>query len=190
MHINSTLSLQDYPIVINPHYDVQFGNIMGLGINSTLLNALSIVGSIASKTWSYFYGWAGVDAQHQIDGSLVLGGYDADKIGGNELTNNFTDDSRCGGGLIVTITDIKMNLKNGSNPTILGPSAGAALKACIDLTFPLIATLPVDIWNEFVAISEVQSPGRSMGVYFWAMMILADGAYVPLFIFFCVRTRT
>lgn len=186
MHINSTLSLQNYPLRINQGLTLRGEeiNTLGLGRNSTFLNALSTAGFIASNTWSYFQGWTGSDPQHQIDGSLVLGGYDADKIkiGGNNLTIPFTDDPNCVGGLVVTITDIRMNLRNGSNPTILGPSAGLALKACIDPSYSLVATLWVDIWNQFVDISKVQAIGveqRSRGIYFWAMLISAEGAYVP-----------
>lgn len=187
MSIISTLSLPDYPLGL---YSGCYGtmNRLGLGPNSTLLNAMSTAGYIASNTWSFFQGWTGADAEHQIDGSLVLGGYDANKIGDNNITVPFTDDLRCPGGLMVTIADIKMNLKNGSSLTIMGPSAGDSLKACIKLDKPNVVALPRYYWDRFFTISEVQgavSSERSLGLFFWAMLISADGAYVPLSVFSC-----
>lgn len=52
-------------------------NSMGVGTNPTLLSALVSAKAIASRTWEYSQGWTGAAAEHQVDGSLVLGGYDA-----------------------------------------------------------------------------------------------------------------
>jgi hypothetical protein len=53
---------------------------IGLGSNSTLLAALKQTGRIASRTWSYWYGYAGGEVSAQMDWQLVLGGYDSKKI--------------------------------------------------------------------------------------------------------------
>jgi hypothetical protein len=83
---------------------------MGLGTNSTLLNALISAKAIASRTWGYSQGWTGAEAENQVDGSLVLGGYDAAKTKGNNVTVPFSNDPHCVSNLVVTISDIKMNL--------------------------------------------------------------------------------
>ena len=114
-------------------------NTLGIGRNSTLLNTLFSAGAIASRTWSYWHGWAGAESQHQIDGNLTVGGYDAAKTLGTNVTLPFTNSEpeNCPSGYIVTITEIKMNLKNGSSPSILGASnKGSAMRACVDGLFP------------------------------------------------------
>ena len=112
----------------------------------------------------------------------MLGGYDADKISGNNLTIPFSDDPNCPTRYLVNVTDIKMNLKNGSNPSLLGPSAGSTLRACIRPGFPHLS-LPQATWTKFVEISKVQETGKSEGLNDGAMLILAQGAYVPSFSF-------
>jgi hypothetical protein len=52
---------------------------LGLGINSTVLNALKSAGHIASRSWSMFWGLQGATAATQMDGGFVLGGFDKAK---------------------------------------------------------------------------------------------------------------
>lgn len=108
-----------------------------------------------------------------MDGNLVFGGYDAAKIAGNNITLPFITDSHCPEGYIVTISDIKMNLLNGSNPSILGPSAGSALRACIGPGYPLMS-LSQDVWDAFVKVSGVREVGRSNQTNFFGMLIATD----------------
>lgn len=135
-------------------------------------------GSIASRTYGWWHGWTGAEASQQMDGSLTLGGYDSAKITGNNITLPFSNNVfDCLGGLIVTITDIQMNLRNGSDIGILGASRGSAMKACL-ATSHNVMDLPVDIWNAFVDVSKVTpaEDERSLGANFWGMLIDADGA--------------
>lgn len=152
-------------------------NLLGLARNSTLLNRLSSAGLIASWSWGYYQGWTGAETQHQLDGSLVLGGYDEAKTTGKNTTLSFSDSENCVSGLLVTVRDIKMNLQNGTDLSIFGSSAGSAMSACLNPTYPLMS-LPVDIWNSFVQFSEVDVLYRSWGINSWAMLISGNGSFV------------
>ena len=173
-HLNSTFSLPTFPFGIS-RLPAGSMNMIGLGTNSSLLNTLLSTGAIASRTWALFQGWTGAESEHQIDGSLVLGGYDTAKMTGSNTTIPFTQDQSCATHLVVVITDIKMNLKNGSNPSILGSSAGSAIKACIAPEFPIMS-FSIDIWNSFKSVANVDDIGRSYGINFWGMIISANGS--------------
>ena len=127
---------------------IPFDNVLGLGSNSTFLSALSTLGLIASKTVSIFSGLAGTNGN--MDGSLVIGGYDSAKFSGPSLSNpiqlqNTNPASEfinnCGTGLFVSVQDISLNLPNGSTPSILGGNFSTGLSMCIDPAYPGI-TLP------------------------------------------------
>lgn len=179
--MNATFSLPDFPIAIFRSDDPGSAgsgtaDSLGLGRNSTLLNMLSSVGIIASRTYGYFQGWTGAYAQYQTDGSMVLGGYDAAKVTGNNITLPFAPSNACNNGYIITVTDIKMNLRNGSNVSIIGQSAGSSLKACVQPDFGPI-TLSEDIWWAFTNVTGVSEIGRSVNTHnFWGMLIPVDGA--------------
>lgn len=150
-------------------------NSMGLGANLTLLNALVSTKAIASRTWGYSQGWTVAEAEHQVDGSLVLGGYDAAKTKGNNLSVPFSNDPHCVSKLVVTITDIKVNLRNGSNPSLLGSSAGTALRGCISPDYPLIS-LSEDIWHSFVSIAGDKEMGRAYDTNYRGLLVSARGS--------------
>ncbi len=123
MVINTTLSLPKFPLGIFRGKQGPM-NTVGLGTNSTLLSSLVSIGAIVSKSFGLFQGWTGVQSQYQMDGGLTLGGYDAAKIIGNNITLPLTLQYNCYSGLVVSVTDIKMNLKNGTNSSIFGESQG------------------------------------------------------------------
>ena len=176
LRINSTLSLPNFPFGRNRD-TVDSQNALGLGRNSTLLNALFANGAIPSRSYAMWQGWTGAEASQQMDGTLTLGGYDAAKVAGNNnITLPFSDNIFCSG-LVVTVSDIQMNLKNGSNISIIGPSAASAIQACLSPGYPLVS-LSEDIWNGFVNVSGVSAAeeDRSTGVNFWGMLINARGA--------------
>lgn len=179
IRINSSLTLSNFPIGISKGSSAQ-SNSLGLARNSTLLNRLSSAGLIASRTWGYYQGWTGAETQHQLDGSLVLGGYDEAKTIGKNTTLSFSDDNNCVSGLLVTVNDIKMNLLNGTDLSIIGPSAGTAMNACLNPASPLVS-LPVDMWNSFVQFSGVNVLYRSSGINYWAMLISGNGSLVSLY---------
>ena len=68
-----------------------------------------------------------------------------------------------------------MNLRNGSNISIIGQSAGSSLKACVDGVGPNMVT--EDIWWTFTNVTGVSEIGRSVSsLNFWTMLVPADGA--------------
>ena len=154
--------LSDYPVSIQ-RVDVQDYNLVGLGSNSSLVSALFKAGAIASRTWSLAWGRDGVEAEHQVEGGFVLGGYDAAKSKGSSVTYPLTAAEECPSGLLVTIDDIAMNLKNGSNLSMLGANHGSALRACLRPEYSLI-TLPQDVFQNFISLGAGTFVGRSTGL--------------------------
>ncbi|KAL9634830.1 MAG: hypothetical protein Q9164_003845 [Protoblastenia rupestris] len=181
LQLNSTYSLPNFPFGFNNGNNNAVGS-FGLGQNSSLLNDLYSAGAIPSHTWSLYHGWDGEDSVHQADGSLIFGGYDAAKVFGPNITlpfaaNHDFDLGSCPSKHIVTISDIKMNLRNGSSPSILGTNKGAAFRACILPNYNYIA-LSYDVWSNFLQISRSTQVGRSTSsLSWWQMLIAADGAY-------------
>ncbi len=173
--VNTTLSVPLFPLGI---YRGSTGsqNTLGLGRNSTILNALVSAGAIASRTFSIFQGWTGSQTEYQTDGSLIVGGYDSAKITGNNITLPFTVEDNCNSGLIISVTDINMNLINGSNVSVIGQSQGSAMRACIEPNYSPI-TLPEEIWWAFTNVTGVAETGRSVSpINLWGMTIPAKGA--------------
>ncbi|CAD6584213.1 MAG: hypothetical protein ASARMPRED_001632 [Alectoria sarmentosa] len=187
LFVNSTLSVPDFPLgIFRGSTDNQ--NTLGLGRNSTLLNALISAGAIVSRTFSIFQGWTGVQTQYQTDGSLILGGYDSTKITGNNVTLPFTVEDACNNGFVISVIDINMNLKNGSNISIIGQSQGSAMRACIEPNFSPI-TLSEEIWWAFTNVTGVAETGRSASpINLWGMMIPANGAWAEFSAYSVVRS--
>lgn len=185
LKLNSTLVLEHFPVGIMRTSPEEF-NMVGLGLNSTFLSALFSLGAIASKTWALATGWQGADSTTQTDGSLVLGGYDSAKTNGSNITYPFAVDSPCQGELVVTISDIVLNFKDGSSQSLLPPSAGYAVRACLSPDAPVM-TLSQDIFNNFLVSSEYSGndPDRSHGINFWGMVVKSEDAYV-LHLYFCL----
>lgn len=172
LQLNQNISLKNFPVAMNRnnHWDL---NALGLSSNSTILNALYSTGLIASRSWSLFWGFIGGDASSQMDGSLVLGGYDAAKVVGDNYTDGLTTDPDCGSRILVTVTDIEMNLPDGRHESIIGTSRGAAMKMCIGPETPVIA-IPLEIWSAFSNHSGGTYIGRSLGVYGYGMVYAAQ----------------
>ena len=181
LRLNEDLSVGKFPVgIFREESSINQGavitSVLGLGTNSTLLRTLAIAGNIASKTWSYFQGWRGAETEHQMDGHLILGGYDKAKIIGTNVTLPMQWEPACGSGFVVSITDIVLNLKNGSNPSILGSSQGAAIKACV-LPENDYISLPYDVWDAFRNTTENEETGRSFAsVGYYTMLVAANGA--------------
>lgn len=148
------------------------GNGLGLGTNSTLLNTFKSAKIIASNSWALFWGLTGADASSQMDGSLVLGGYDGAKATGPNSTQSITMGQGCN--FFVVVTAINMNFPNGTNYNILGTSHGAALRMCVSPMYPII-TIPYDLWQNFQAWAGGTYIGRSLGENLWGEVFAANG---------------
>lgn len=93
---------------------------IGLGLNSTLLSTLKDSGHISSRSYGYWWGEDGATSNAQMDGSIVLGGYDAAKIQGSNITGSLkTPTMSCMSGMHMTITDIVMQFPNSTRSSII-----------------------------------------------------------------------
>jgi hypothetical protein len=157
-------------------------NLLGLGPNSTILNALKARGSIASRTWSFFWGLNGATTSSQMDGSLIFGGYDAAKTTGQSVTAPLRHvvGQNCPSGMAVTISDMLLNFPNGSSPSIFAAAGVGPLAACLEPEFPTLMTLPLDIWQTFNDLAGGDNIGRSFGINFYSELFAAAGMYVQL----------
>ncbi|KAF4451229.1 hypothetical protein F53441_5772 [Fusarium austroafricanum] len=143
---------------------------LGLGKNSTYLNALRKAGKIGSRVWSIF--WGRMWITESLDGSLVLGGYDEKKVTGENYTaplvhNHFDADEGCWTGMRVTLTDIQVNYLGGSNVSIF-PS-GTNLKCCIDPANHLLLEAPAPIIKNFESVSGLETNYSSSAIHWNAL---------------------
>ncbi|KAI0893467.1 acid protease [Annulohypoxylon nitens] len=123
---------------------------MGLGKNSTIINALFDAGLIGSRVWSIFWGrlWADIDGS-TIPGSIVFGGYDQQKTIGKGYTHSldFSEDSGCRTGMRVYITKLTLHSTNVSNAELLEPTT--QIIACIVPQHQLLLDGPASVSSNF-----------------------------------------
>jgi hypothetical protein len=150
---------------------------LGLGRNSSFLRALESAGNIGTKAYSIFWGLVGGPAEKQTRGSLILGGLDRSLIA--DQNDNFTaslyQGSKCGTGMVVTISDILLNWPNGTDTSIFMGSQSAAIQACISPSFAGLMSLPLSYYNKFWSLAGGTSPGdqpyaRSFGINYFTML--------------------
>lgn len=109
-----------------------------------------------------------------MDGSLVLGGYDAAKTTGANFTGDFSVDNQCPSSLIVVFEDVTVNFPNGTQASLIGSSPGAALRSCIKPDIPLI-TFPSNEWEAFSAAIGGNFAAPSYSYKLWGMDYLSHG---------------
>lgn len=149
---------------------------LGLGFNSTILHALKDSGRIASRSWSMFWGRTGATADTQLNGNFVLGGYDRAKVSGPNHTRPLTHSgSVCPTAMLITITDIKLNLANGTDVSLFGGAASTAMSACIVPDYPVLMTIPFDpYFLSFETLTNAELFKRSFGIYYYGMIYSID----------------
>lgn len=146
---------------------------MGLGSNSTLLNTLVRAGKIGSRVWSISWGRMWVDPKDAIDGSLVLGGYDTQKVIGRNYTQplDFSDATGCWTGMKVHISGVKLNLRTGDNVELLPPNT--AVDTCIVPQRQLLFEGPQAVIEAFENRTGMSNIGRSFGLH-WSSYLYED----------------
>ncbi|OBS22465.1 hypothetical protein FPOA_08802 [Fusarium poae] len=176
------MALQDFPLarpVNTDKWDLQgysSQNIIGMDSGSTILEALKNAGRIASKSFGFWWGLDGVGEKDQKAGSFVLGGYDRAKAYGDGLTTQLTHTDKCPTGMVVSIADILLNFRNGTDTSIFEKrNGGTTLQACLLPDMPIVMAMPVDpyFYNLQVAIENVEID-RSMGIDFWNVVLSPD----------------
>jgi hypothetical protein len=117
------VTLDEFPIGM-PGFD--FGlqyhpqGALGLGQNSTLLSTLKDGGHINSRSYGFWWGEDGATSNAQMDGSIILGGYDAAKTQGSNITLDIkTPSLGCMSGMWLSITDIVMRFPNSTRSSIV-----------------------------------------------------------------------
>lgn len=175
LRLNENNTLLNFPLgIVQDYWDEQGYTAMmalGLGPNSTILNVLKNAGLIGSRTWSLFYGLKGSQSASQLNGSLVLGGYDGAKVSGTKYTQSLTtDNDACATQMVVTITDMTLNFPNGTDVSIMGTSKSSAITACIDPTLPVFMNMPLEPyfnnWMEYTS-NSIYEMERTKGLNFW-----------------------
>lgn len=105
-------------------------NAIGLGPSSVLLNDLVKRSIILSKSWSAFWGLEGTEKENQMDGSLILGGYDRAKTRGAGTRYTVSNISpACDTGLIVDVSTISMHWPNGTSVSVCKQASSSASKS-------------------------------------------------------------
>ncbi|KAK0755095.1 aspartic peptidase domain-containing protein [Schizothecium vesticola] len=142
---------------------------LGLGSNSTYLNALVQAGQIPSRVWSLFWGrmWTDFDA---MDGSLVLGGYDREKVIGRNFTQplDYSEETGCWTGMKVTVNSLLVNFRNGSDFSIM--PRNSAVQCCIVPQRQLLWEAPSGIVDAFEAATQMKNIGFSFGLHWSARL--------------------
>ncbi|KAI1018512.1 hypothetical protein LB503_005641 [Fusarium chuoi] len=163
--------LDDFPFGIpTSKWDDTYSTLspLGLGRNSTYLNALRKAGKIGSRVWSIFWG-------QPLDGSLILGGYDEKKVTGENYTaplvyGDFDGSDGCWTGMKVTFTDIQINYLGGTN--------GTTLQCCIDPANHLLLEAPTPYIRNFESISGLKSNYSSSGLHWNALQTGLDKQFL------------
>ncbi|KAF7535510.1 hypothetical protein G7Z17_g13195 [Cylindrodendrum hubeiense] len=178
LKLNGSVTLDGFPIGI-PRMKWDAGYTMlhplGLGSNSTYLNTLRAAGRIGSRVWSLF--WGRMWVENTINGSLVLGGYDEEKVIGANYTalldyDDFTGTQGCWTGMKVILSDIKVNFRDGSDESIF-PS-NAALPCCLVPHRQLLLEAPLDYVDKFDEVTGINHTDISYGLHWSARLFDGD----------------
>ena len=157
------IKLSQYPIGM-PGSDAVRGNVkqenLGLGRNSTLLNALYESKQITSHSYSWW--WRKTGPIEKMDGSMVLGGYDRAKVSGENYTQSVaTPKIACQSGLQVSISDLRLDFLNGTTASILQGPARKSIDACLEPHNPSVAMLQAPYITSFEELTGTHNVGST-----------------------------
>ncbi|KAE8350059.1 hypothetical protein BDV28DRAFT_151305 [Aspergillus coremiiformis] len=156
VYLNESYPLYDFPIATTKGGITV--NSLGLGRDSTFLQTLVKKGAIISKTWSLFYGLTGEDADTQMDGTAVFGGYDRAKTQGQNQTFRLNYGVNCRTGMVATVTSIDVGFINGTEQNAFA----SQINMCLDPSFEILS-FPLSIVNTLKSKFEAKSFGTSTG---------------------------
>ncbi|RAO64781.1 uncharacterized protein BHQ10_000793 [Talaromyces amestolkiae] len=160
--LNNNTSLSNYTFGVSQDdlgyqlYNPQAS--LGLDRNSTFLRALKDAGKIGSRSWSFFWGLTAPN--NSLDGHIIVGGYDKEKITGNAAnytgTIDYAASSACLSGMVVDITNITILDLNGTVNSLLSNSN--TIPACLRPDWPGALNLPWDpLFNKFAELTNYNS---------------------------------
>lgn len=161
--LNPGLTLTRFPIRLNRVFDNLWHSYKYVGLTPTSLLMKSLVTStqVSSNSIGYSSGWDGGDIPHDVDGSLVLGGYDRAKNAGRSATQSIAMTDKihdCPNGFKLRLTDISLNLRNGRNISMMN-SSDVVQTACIATVSDSIRLTP-SLWSNFLRSSGSIETGR------------------------------
>ncbi|KAK3674248.1 hypothetical protein LTR78_005717 [Recurvomyces mirabilis] len=161
--INQTISLPSYPIGM-PGLEwsrASAQNLLGLGRNSTFLTRLKNYGHIGSRSYGFWWGQTGWSSNLQMDGQLVLGGYDAAKTTGPNYTfplGAWT--ANCPSGIYLNVSDLSVVLNNGTKNSL---TKTATLQGCYRPDLPTMISINndpyYDRWQQYTGLTRSGSSG-------------------------------
>ena len=158
-------------------FDTQ--NNIGLGLNSTFLQALEDAGDVSSFSWSWYFGYNSATPSARKDGQIVFGGYDAAKATGTNVTRPLqTPSDSCPSGIYVHVHDIQLDFTNGTLASILPPLT--TFTACVSPDVPLVMTLATDWFERFEAATQTTNIGRSIGINYGGALYSPSNVWVIL----------
>ncbi|KAI1452190.1 acid protease [Annulohypoxylon moriforme] len=168
--LNSIKGFGNFPVglpTINWDNSDTMSHAMGMGMNSTIINALFEAGQISSRVWSLFWGRMWVNDDSAVDGSLVFGGYDQQKIIGSKHVQalDFSENTGCWTGMKVSILNITRR-RFGSATSLLDPST--EIMACIVPQHPLLLKGPSSILDNLLFNIDVGPGYTSDGLHRYA----------------------
>jgi Eukaryotic aspartyl protease len=150
--INGSLTVEQYPFGVPRTDQMQFLDFsqLGMGKDSSLLTMLRNQGSIASRSFSLYWGETGMSSDHQLDGNLVIGGLDEAKISGENYTTQMDHGSPCPSGMLLSVTDMSLVFPSGASRSIMAAAVGQSVNYCLAPEYPII-TMPQPIFEQWVA---------------------------------------
>ena len=158
--LTSALEITSFPVDLTKQTSWAI-NALGLGMNSTVLNSLKSVRKIASSSWSMWYGLYGYGGpvNAQMDGTLVLGGYDAAKTMGPRLDFPVQAGTSCRTNLVVPLLDMTVDTGGQSRSILDKPQF-----ACLD---PGMTTLEVStkVYTQFISLAGGNFLRNSSGLF-------------------------
>ncbi|KAI9669925.1 MAG: hypothetical protein M1831_006961 [Alyxoria varia] len=179
--LKPNVTLDDYKFGI-PRTDFRSSsqrlNALGMGVKSSLLDALVSQGYIDSRTFSMYWGRPGAASAAQRDGHVVFGGYDQGKIRGKNFTTTLSAVSAaCPTGMIVSISDLTLGFPNGSRSD-LASSVSGKMDVCMMPNWPVAIDLPWDpYYKSFEDLTRSKTIGRSYGPNYNGMLYEPSDVY-------------
>jgi len=145
---------------------------LGLGSDSVYLNALVKAGKIPSRVWSLF--WGRTAGPNQIDGSIVLGGYDREKVVGQNYTQrlDYSEATGCWTGMKITVSGIEANFVNGANKNIIDKDQ--PLSVCLVPQRQHLLEAPLSVQSAFLAATSMKATNLSSGLQ-WTDLLIDEG---------------
>lgn len=149
---------------------------LGLGSNSTYLNALIRAGTITSRVWSLYWGrmWT---TNNPLNGSLILGGYDERKVNGQSYTSklNYDPKTGCFTGLRVNIVDVVLNFRGGGDKSLFKDRS--IIPACIVPTRQLLLQTNAGMVSNFLNATGIKNNDLAYGLHWQALQFNATNVY-------------